>query len=211
MILLSHRGRHVGNVHPDNTLAAVEGAMAQGMDGVEVDVRRSGDGQAVLFHDRALPDGRAVAELSRAELSRCVGHEVPVLADVVRRFPGAVLDVEIKSPDAVEAALPALRAADPARLLVTSYHAGIVQSVAAKLHVPVGLIVDRRPPLDEPPWRLLRAEKRLRAVVFELRHVDAALVALARSDGLSVLVWGVATPEHCDRAAALAVDAVIVD
>jgi glycerophosphoryl diester phosphodiesterase len=211
VIVLSHRGRHAGNVHADNTLPAIEGALREGMDGVEVDVRRSGDGQAVLFHDRALPDGRAVADCSRAEMSRALGFEVSALDDLVRRFPGAVLDVELKSPDALDAALPALRRADPARLLVTSYHVGIVRAVGGRLQVPCGVIVERRPPPDEPPWRILLAERRVQAVVFELPFLDRALADLARSDGLSVLVWGVATAEDCERAAALGVDAVIVD
>jgi glycerophosphoryl diester phosphodiesterase len=48
-MVVAHRGYH--QREPENTLAAFAEALAMGVDGIEVDVRLSGDGQLVCFHD----------------------------------------------------------------------------------------------------------------------------------------------------------------
>ncbi len=64
--IFAHRG--ASRDHPENTLAAFRGAVTAGADGVELDVRRSADGQAVVHHDAYLPDGRLICALPQAEL-----------------------------------------------------------------------------------------------------------------------------------------------
>ena len=49
MLLYAHRGAH--QTHPENTLEAFEAAIAQGADGVELDVRTCGSGEVVVAHD----------------------------------------------------------------------------------------------------------------------------------------------------------------
>ena len=44
-----HRGTRIGM--PENTLGGLCAAIEQGADGVELDVRLSGDGQIVVIHD----------------------------------------------------------------------------------------------------------------------------------------------------------------
>jgi glycerophosphoryl diester phosphodiesterase len=53
--VLGHRGSL--RPGPENSVAAVRAALAAGADGVEVDVRRTRDGQLVCLHDPALLDG----------------------------------------------------------------------------------------------------------------------------------------------------------
>ncbi|HEV8648949.1 MAG TPA: glycerophosphodiester phosphodiesterase family protein [Actinomycetes bacterium] len=52
MRILGHRGARL--VAPENTLAAFRAALAEGADGVELDVRRTSDGVLVCFHDSGL-------------------------------------------------------------------------------------------------------------------------------------------------------------
>ena len=53
MLLLAHRGDH--RRAPENTLAAFAAALAHpGVDGLELDVRASADGVAVVIHDASL-------------------------------------------------------------------------------------------------------------------------------------------------------------
>src|ERR1700733_2759452 len=47
--VIAHRGEHLH--HPENTLAAFEGAVDAGADYFELDVRTSADGKLVLMHD----------------------------------------------------------------------------------------------------------------------------------------------------------------
>ena len=50
--ILAHRGG--AREAPENTLAAIAHARASGADGIELDLRLSGDGEAVVFHDADL-------------------------------------------------------------------------------------------------------------------------------------------------------------
>jgi glycerophosphoryl diester phosphodiesterase len=49
---VAHRG--ASGDHPENTLAAIRGALALGVDSIELDVQRSRDGALVLVHDTTL-------------------------------------------------------------------------------------------------------------------------------------------------------------
>jgi glycerophosphoryl diester phosphodiesterase len=49
IVVISHRGEHLH--HPENTLAAFQGAVDAGADFFELDVRTSVDGKLVLMHD----------------------------------------------------------------------------------------------------------------------------------------------------------------
>ena len=97
MLRLAHRGDD-GRA-PENTLAAFAAALARpSCDGLELDVRASADGVAVVLHDATLArvQGRPerAAALSAAEL-RTLG--VPTLAAVLAACrPEAFLDVELK-------------------------------------------------------------------------------------------------------------------
>jgi len=89
---------------PENTLAAFEKAIGFGTYRIELDVRRSKDGQIVLMHDATvdrMTDGKGrVADLTLAELKRLkVGgaEMIPTLAEVLAFVKGRCrLLVEIK-------------------------------------------------------------------------------------------------------------------
>ncbi len=70
-LVVAHRGSSYA--HPEHTLAAYVGALEEGADGLECDVRLTNDGHLVCVHDRTVnrtSDGRGVvSEHSLAELS----------------------------------------------------------------------------------------------------------------------------------------------
>ncbi|HSH38050.1 MAG TPA: glycerophosphodiester phosphodiesterase family protein [Chthoniobacterales bacterium] len=74
-LLIAHRGGVVEGRFPDNSMAALQAALDRGYPALEVDVRESRDGHAVMRHDRDLwayyRDERNVDELTWAEL-RCL-------------------------------------------------------------------------------------------------------------------------------------------
>jgi glycerophosphoryl diester phosphodiesterase len=49
IVVIAHRGEHLH--HPENTLAAFQGAVEAGADFFELDVRTTADGKLVLMHD----------------------------------------------------------------------------------------------------------------------------------------------------------------
>jgi glycerophosphoryl diester phosphodiesterase len=109
VLILGHRGA-VHPTAPENTLAAVDRALRQGADGVEVDVRVTADGVPVCHHDpsmeRTAGDRRLVALTAYADLPWIGSHRVPRLSEVLDVVAGrGHLVVELKSP-----AWPALEA-----------------------------------------------------------------------------------------------------
>jgi glycerophosphoryl diester phosphodiesterase len=52
VVIIAHRGEHLH--HPENTLAAFQGAIDAGADYIELDVRTTSDGKFVLLHDNTL-------------------------------------------------------------------------------------------------------------------------------------------------------------
>jgi glycerophosphoryl diester phosphodiesterase len=102
---LAHRGLHdraAGRV--ENSRAAVAAAVAAGY-GVEIDVQRASDGEAMVFHDAALPRLTGapglVADHPAAALGRIAlaggGETIPTLAEILALVAGrAPLLVEVK-------------------------------------------------------------------------------------------------------------------
>ncbi len=70
--LIAHRGGVVDAGRPENSPGAVQEAVARGYWMIEVDVRRSRDGEPVLYHDGALSkyfdESRGVEQMTWAEL-----------------------------------------------------------------------------------------------------------------------------------------------
>ncbi|HLX09755.1 MAG TPA: glycerophosphodiester phosphodiesterase [Thermoanaerobaculia bacterium] len=214
MLALSHRGHHLSC--PENTLAAVAAARAAGADGVEVDVRRSADGRAVLFHDRIAPGGRPVAELTRDELATAAGYPVPTLDEALRQGEGLLWNVEIKTPAALAAAGEAIGDFAASRtILVSSFWHSLVPPLAALPGVEGGLILASRP-LDGNGLAALAPPPaaRVRTVVWYYEIFDEELLAQSTAVGLRSWVFGVATAaEHrrCSELAAAGLAAVITD
>jgi glycerophosphoryl diester phosphodiesterase len=108
MVRIGHRGA-AGHA-PENTIQAIEKAIALNADFVELDVRRSLDGHLVLIHDAGVDrttDGHgAVAELTLAELRRLtIANElrIPTLREALKAAAGHVgLLLELKAEGQAE-------------------------------------------------------------------------------------------------------------
>ena len=99
--IISHRGEHDNRRVFENTLAAFDAAVAQGVWGIEFDLRWTRDLEPVVVHD---PDLRRVfgRNLRAGDVTLpCLRKEcpqVPTLAEVVGRYGGKVhLMMEIKA------------------------------------------------------------------------------------------------------------------
>jgi glycerophosphoryl diester phosphodiesterase len=119
--VIAHRGG--GARAPENTLEAMQLAIADGADGIEFDVRLSADGDAVVIHDPTVDrttngigrvDQLTVAELKSLDAGFrfdarasdplvTASHRIPTLNEVLERLPGVPLLIEIKLPAAAAA------------------------------------------------------------------------------------------------------------
>src|SRR5512138_3482216 len=105
-LVLGHRGASADA--PENTLAAFRLAMAQGADGVELDVWRCATGEVVVTHDEdtrrvagaslRVPDAPLAAlralDVGAFAGPRFGGERMPLLSEVLEALPGAVVNVE---------------------------------------------------------------------------------------------------------------------
>jgi glycerophosphoryl diester phosphodiesterase len=113
--VIAHRG--LSGLAPENTLAALEAAVATGADMVEVDVTLSRDRELVLIHDETLERttdargpvaARTLHELRRLDAGSWFdatfrGERIPSLAEALDLLRGRILvNLEIK-PEAVAA------------------------------------------------------------------------------------------------------------
>ncbi|MGE3843293.1 MAG: glycerophosphodiester phosphodiesterase [Vicinamibacterales bacterium] len=131
-LVFAHRGGAA--LRPENTLAAFDHAVHLGVDGLELDVQMSRDGELVVIHDFAVDrttDGTgSVAELTWTELAqldaghrfsdedgrwpyRGAGLRLVRLDDVLERYRDTPLIVELKgaSTDLAKAAVEKVRRA----------------------------------------------------------------------------------------------------
>ena len=168
-LVLGHRGASAEA--PENTLSAFRLAMAQGADGVELDVWRCATGEVVVAHDEDLvrvagnPLRIADAPLSALRAvdvgaykgDRFRGERIPLLTEVLEALPTAFVNVELKSGRragdlalAHAAAEVIRRAGAGERVIVSSFEWRLVAALRlAAPDVATGLLFE-----DGYAWRL---------------------------------------------------------
>lgn len=238
-LAFAHRGG--GALAPENTLAAFDRGLALGADGLELDVHLSSDGVVMVHHDLRLdrttnlrgPINQRTAEnLAEADAGwnfrrddgypfRGLGIHVPTLAEVLARYPGARIIIELKtgSKELAQAVVAVVRAAAAVeRVCVGSFDVrGLrivralepaVATSAARGEVIRALIkVWCRRPLSHAPYVGFQVPERSGRT----RVVTPALVTAAHRAGLGVQVWTVDEAEGALRLLAHNVDALITD
>jgi glycerophosphoryl diester phosphodiesterase len=220
---VAHRGG--AGLAPENTIAAFERSHALGLRYLETDVRLTGDGVCVAFHDAHLrrttgARGR-LDELSWEQVGslRVGGEPVPRLEELFDTFPDARFTIDVKESRALGplvSAIHACRAADRVCL------AGSADRILAEARETFGIATAlgweslARLALagrtgSRPRWitpaQFAHVPLRLgRVPVFADR-----LVAMAADLGVRVLVWTVDDPVLMHRLLDAGVDGVITD
>ena len=216
-LIIAHRG--VSAEKPENTLAAFRRALALDVDGIELDVRVTRDGVAVVFHDdtlrRLTGTGGRVAGQTWAELRllRVHGREpIPRLVDVLRLTRGlAVVQIELKSGP-VAATVRAIKAARAAEWVILASFDPRLVAEARQLApaIPRLLISEGR---AAPAWLV----RRLAAIGASGLSVDqravrsAAWVRHFHMRGYAVWAWTVNDPAVARRLAGWGVNALLGD
>lgn len=208
--MIAHRG--ASRAEPENTVAAFERAVAMGADGIELDVRRTGDDRLVVHHDPRLADGRAIRATRSAELP----PSVPDLAAALDACTGAFVNIEIKNAPAEPdhdpsdwvasrvAELLAGRGGGP-RWLISSFRMETVDHVR------------RVAPAVRTAWLTYLLDEAAIAATAAAGHdaihpyhgsVTADGVRAAHAAGLSVNTWTCDEPERMAALVAWGVDGI---
>jgi glycerophosphoryl diester phosphodiesterase len=213
--VFAHRGAHLHE--RENTLGAFREAVALGVGGVELDVRKTLDGALIVHHDPTIGH-RAIAHTNARELPAYV----PSLEEALAVLAGVSVNVEIKnrkdpreptydeSGDFVREVLDVVHHARSDSSIALSCF-DLATCVHARSYDPtmyVGWLV-RRGPLPEA---LEHAhELRLSAVNPHFSMVTRAIQRLAAKLDMSLNVWTVNELKDITDMAALGVSSIITD
>lgn len=224
-LTLGHRGAPVEA--PENTLASIAAAFDAGVDMVEVDLRLSSDGVAVLLHDATVDKTTdhegPVGDFTAQQLSAMdagswfdpafADQGIPTLAQGLelaeQRGGGLYLDIKVAS--AAEAIVTAMdeAGADPARHINSHSLAPMLIGLETALpDSPRVLWID-----DQADEALLDAAVEVGAIGVEQAWGEQApdMAAAARERGLEFWTYGTDDRETIDAALALGVDALESD
>lgn len=200
-LLLGHRGARAFRKIPENTLASFELCLQHGCDGFEFDVRRSGDGEAVVCHDAAV-GGMEIENTAANKLS------LATLEDVLWQFAQrAFLDIELKVAGLEPLLLAELRKYPPQRgHVVSSFLPGVLTAIHdLDPAIPLGFLCDSQEQLGG--WREMAAEW----VIPQFQLTDRELVELVHAAGKRIMVWTVNRAGRVREFAGWGVDAIISD
>lgn len=236
--VFAHRGGCA--LGPENTIAAFDLGIAAGADGLELDVHLSADGIAVVCHDDTLDRttsgsgpvrARTAAELAAIDAGcrftdghgsqpfRERGVGVPALRDVLRRFPGIPIIVEMKVDSAAmgQAVVDDIRAAGANdRVCAAGYGQRSIDAVRAALpeiatsasHPEARLAVYRSIagwPVRRPPYATYQVPEQAGLI----RVVSPRFIRHAHHAGLRVQVWTVDEQADMERLLGWGVDGLI--
>lgn len=215
VLRIGHRGA-AGHAS-ENTLRSIEQAIALGCDLVEVDVRRTRDGDLVLLHDERVDrttNGKgAVAEMTLKDLRTLDvdgGQRIPTLQEVLHVASGRVgLILELKASGI------------GAQVCALVQEAGFTGPVvyAAFLHEELLSVREPAPTaatmalFKKLPQDTVASAKNARATHAGLRFNTATkpLVNALHRAGRQVFVYTVNKPKDIQRVRALGVDGIISD
>jgi glycerophosphoryl diester phosphodiesterase len=202
-LVVAHRGVATGAA--ENTVEAFTNAIAVGADMIEFDVRRTRDGELIVFHDSRV-GGVVIGDLTRDQIESAKGVRPPLFEEVLGACAGKIrLDVELKEDGYVPAAMALLRAAldqagaDVAEQVVTSFLPAVVaRAKDAFPEVRTGLLVGTDGPIyhvREHYRQLFPAglARQVRAdyLAPHYRLASYGVLARAAAAGLPCLLWTV--------------------
>lgn len=215
--IIAHRGTPRECL--ENTLPSFERALAQGADGIELDVHCTSDGVVVVHHDpvvRTRPMDPAsliaIADTSWAALSSVElkdGSRIPTLDSVLSLVPtGVTVYVEVKAT-AMEAALVAcLNGHQGVSVAVHGFDHRIpvaVRALAPALRIGV---LSTSYPLS---LRDFIGATKADAFWQQAQLIDHQLVSDAHALGAKVIAWTENDPTHARQLIAMGVDALCTD
>ncbi len=216
---------HRGGAGPDGTRACVGRTLQAGVTFLELDVRLTRDGQAVILHDPTVDrttDGTgAVADITLEQVRRLdagakydrsyAGERIPTVQEMIR-FVGArgVVLLELKVPEAADPVVAAVRAEQAFdRVVVRSADKGVLrrlQGLDARVRVgSMGKLPTEN--LDG----FIDELQSLAVVAFTVPTIERAQVDKFRGKGIAVWIANTNDPAVMSRMIDVGVDGIMTD
>ena len=243
-LVFAHRGGAA--LRPENTLSAFDNGLALGADGLEFDVHLSRDGVVVVHHDALLDrttNGRGpLVQLTADELAaidagywfrgtveggpefpwRGHGLGIPRLRDVLARYPGIPLIIELKvnQPELAIRAVDEVRAADAVgRVSFGSFGWRVLNTVRRyEPRIPTGASREEARLALYRSWIRWPSSRPQAYREFQLPErsgsttvISPRFIEYAHRASLPVYVWTVNEADDIRRLAGWGVDGIISD
>ncbi len=228
---ISHRALHDKTVNrPENSRAAIRAAIEAGY-GIEIDLQRTSDNRAMVFHDydmtRLTGQSGPIQQVSaaQAQATQLLHAEdgIPTLDDVLEMVAGRVpLLIELKDQDGamgtnvgpLEAdAVRALEGYDGSVALMSFNPNSVAELARLAPHLPRGIVTcSYKPSVELLPQsvcdhlRDIPDFDRVGAsfISHEVHDLDRPRVAELKARGVPILCWTVKSPEQEAEARAVA-------
>jgi glycerophosphoryl diester phosphodiesterase len=240
-LVYAHRGGAA--LRPENTIASFDNGLSLGADGLEFDVHLSRDGVVVVHHDPTLDrttNARGpVSALTADELGgvdaghwfraedgtsfpfRGQGIGIPRLRDVLGRYPGipVIIELKVNLPELAERAVDEVRAAGAVeRVSFGSFSRRALRALRAyEPRIPTGASREEARwalyrswvhwPSGRPAYRELQVPERSGSTTI----VSPRFIEYAHRANLPVKVWTVNDSADMRRLAEWGVDGIISD
>lgn len=218
MLIFAHRG---ASSDAENTLLAIELALQQQSDGIEVDVWQLAD-NFVVIHDKWLSrttngcgqlNDYSLAQLQLLDAGH--GQRIPTLWQVIEQIDNrSQLNIELKSVNCVDSLLKLLSQAeaqlktDANKWLISSFDHHLLASINAKRPgLRIGALTSNNPIQRAQFAQQLNAW----SMHVDADFVDQALVEDAHQRGIKVLAFTVDEKDDLARLAAWGVDGVFTN
>lgn len=209
-LIIGHRGASA--VAPENTIAAFQAAIDAGADGIEFDVRLSGDGFPVVIHDETLKRTHGlrarVGEMTLQDLNKV---DVPSVEQLFELFERNKLLLYLEMKDTQ------IELAEACCRLVEEYdfkHRVVLECFehsALKMIDPAIKTAALFQPSDSA-FILDRAKDAgASELALHYKLATAELIDNAKQAGFNVVVWTVDDPAWVERAQTYGIDALITN
>ena len=205
LTIIGHRG---AKGHPENTIPSFEAALEQRADGVELDVRLSGDGQLIVVHSPVVKGLLVKATPFEQFRDLGNGYEIPLLEDVLKRFSGRTfLDIELKERGFEEQAITLIKEhADLKDIMISALNTGVLNKVHdLQPEVQLGFIYNRTQQEES------RHNSPIDFVIPQFRLASRELIQDVHDEDLQVWAWTVNQESEMRRLLFLEVDGIITD
>jgi glycerophosphoryl diester phosphodiesterase len=209
-LAIAHRGDPISA--RENTLPAFTTAVQKGADMVEIDLRRTSDGEIVVLHDPTLTRlwglDRNIADLGLSAVQALGSgtERIPTLHQVLHEVPVPLM-VDFTGSEVVEGAIEATREAGAmARALFVTGNVGalrLLRTMAPEARIGLTWVK------PDPPSADLLHELGAEYWNPMFRLVTPELVRAMHGLGLKVATWTVDKPRQMARVMAAGVDAIV--
>ena len=219
-LILAHRGASASA--RENTLEAFRLAVAQDADGIELDVRLTGDDVLVIHHDPSIDGVGDLVETTFDRL-RTAAPWVPTLDEALSVTGDLLLDLEVKNdpaePDHDPDQVVARRVARwveghdlQRRAVVTSLDPAAVDAAREASSVPTGLLLAPSASIATGLERAGTAGHRWLLPHWSSLTGDATgIIAAAHRNGLAIVSWTVDDTELMRSLADAGIDGIITN